>query len=106
MRNQIRKNNHSTGMRRAPINPRFNNGRFQPMTGRQAFALLAALLIVVSSLFVRVQAADGDLDLTFDAGGKTTTNFLGGFDAGSSVAIQSDGKIVVAGYVADIYYEQ
>ena len=42
-------------------------------------------------------AAPGDLDTTFGGGtGKVTTN-LGGTDAAYSVALQTDGKIVVAG---------
>lgn len=40
--------------------------------------------------------SDGSLDLTFDADGIVTADF-GGYDIGYSVAIQSDGKIVVAG---------
>lgn len=41
--------------------------------------------------------ADGSLDSSFGIGGKVTTDFGGGPDAGHSVAIQSDGKIVAAG---------
>ncbi|MDO8541473.1 MAG: PKD domain-containing protein [Opitutaceae bacterium] len=41
--------------------------------------------------------ANGSLDTSFDTDGKVTTDFGGGPDAGHSVAIQSDGKIVVAG---------
>ncbi|MBI2219167.1 MAG: hypothetical protein HYU51_17940 [Candidatus Rokubacteria bacterium] len=41
---------------------------------------------------------DGNLDSTFGAGGKVITDFGGGPDVGHSVAIQSDGKIVVAGH--------
>jgi len=44
----------------------------------------------------RVEAASGDLDPTFGSGGKVTTNF-DSFDRANAVAIQSDGKIVVAG---------
>jgi uncharacterized delta-60 repeat protein/LPXTG-motif cell wall-anchored protein len=40
---------------------------------------------------------DGSLDTSFDSDGKVTTDINGGFDDGQSVAIQSDGKIVVAG---------
>ncbi len=40
--------------------------------------------------------SDGSLDNTFGTGGKLTTDF-GGADQGYSVAIQSNGKIVVAG---------
>ena len=43
---------------------------------------------------------DGSLDTTFDIDGKVTTDF--GFqEAGSSIAIQTDGKILVAGFVLD-----
>jgi uncharacterized delta-60 repeat protein len=41
--------------------------------------------------------SDGSLDSTFGSGGKVTTDF-GDSDIGTSVAIQSDGKIVVAGF--------
>ena len=40
--------------------------------------------------------SNGSLDTTFDTDGKTTTN-LGGSDAAYGVAVQSDGKTVVAG---------
>ena len=39
----------------------------------------------------------GVLDSTFGTGGKVTTDFVGGDDKASAVAIQTDGKIVVAG---------
>jgi uncharacterized delta-60 repeat protein len=39
----------------------------------------------------------GSLDLTFDGDGKVLTNVGNSFDAATAVAIQSDGKIVVAG---------
>ncbi|RLS73949.1 MAG: hypothetical protein DWH99_02165, partial [Planctomycetota bacterium] len=41
--------------------------------------------------------SNGSLDTTFDGDGKVTTDFDGGDDIAYSVAIQSDGKIVVAG---------
>jgi uncharacterized delta-60 repeat protein len=41
--------------------------------------------------------ANGTLDTSFDGDGKLTTDF-GSLDDGLSVAVQSDGKIVVAGY--------
>jgi len=40
---------------------------------------------------------DGDLDTTFGDDGKVTTNFGGSGNTGNAVAIQKDGKIVVAG---------
>ncbi len=41
---------------------------------------------------------DGSLDTTFDSDGKVTTAIGSGSDYAYSVAIQSDGKIVAAGY--------
>jgi uncharacterized delta-60 repeat protein len=41
---------------------------------------------------------DGSLDQGFSSGGKQTTDFFGDFDQANAVAIQSDGKIVLAGY--------
>ncbi len=41
--------------------------------------------------------ADGSLDTTFDGDGTVTTN-LGGLDIARSMVLQSDGRIVVAGY--------
>jgi len=41
--------------------------------------------------------SDGTLDTSFSLDGKVTTDF-GGDDYGTSVAMQSDGKIVVSGY--------
>jgi uncharacterized delta-60 repeat protein len=41
--------------------------------------------------------ADGSLDTTFGSGGKVTTDFAGGNDSANAVALQSDGKIIVAG---------
>ncbi|HET8676489.1 MAG TPA: hypothetical protein VFO63_11915, partial [Blastocatellia bacterium] len=41
---------------------------------------------------------DGSLDTTFASGGTLTTDFFGGSDQVNAVALQPDGKIVVAGY--------
>ncbi len=43
---------------------------------------------------------DGSLDTNFDVDGKVTTDFLGFEDKAEAVAIQPDGKIVVAGSAA------
>ncbi|NIS80096.1 MAG: hypothetical protein GTO14_07780, partial [Anaerolineales bacterium] len=45
--------------------------------------------------------ADGSLDTDFGSGGWVLTDFEGGTDEAHAVAIQSDGKIVVAGW-ADV----
>jgi uncharacterized delta-60 repeat protein len=41
---------------------------------------------------------NGSLYATFGSGGKLSTDFFGGFDWAMAVALQSDGKIVVAGF--------
>ena len=43
-------------------------------------------------------AQDGSLDLGFGSSGKVTTPIGSGDDEGISVALQTDGKIVVAGF--------
>jgi uncharacterized delta-60 repeat protein len=45
-------------------------------------------------------AAPEELDPSFGGDGKVTTNFSPGLDEGTDVAIQADGKIVVAGGAA------
>jgi len=45
---------------------------------------------------------NGNLDTTFGIGGMVTTDFDGNNSAGNSVAIQNDGKIVVAGVAGDV----
>jgi uncharacterized delta-60 repeat protein len=42
--------------------------------------------------------ANGSLDTTFSSDGKLATDFSADYDHGSAVAIQADGKIIVAGY--------
>src|SRR5262245_36209633 len=42
--------------------------------------------------------SSGVLDASFGTGGKVTTDFGGTYDAGQSLALQADGKIVLAGY--------
>ncbi len=40
---------------------------------------------------------DGSLDSSFSGNGRLTTDFAGGPDAASAVAVQADGKIFAAG---------
>lgn len=56
------------------------------------------LLYLILILTNAVNAQQGSLDLTFSADGKVTTNLGNSDNKVQSVAIQSDGKIVVAGY--------
>jgi len=52
----------------------------------------------ISLLALTAGAAPGDLDPAFGAGGKVTTPIGSAHDRGDSVALQSDGKIVVGGF--------
>ena len=59
---------------------------------------LPASLLIVCLLCISAMAAEGDLDTTFNGDGRVTTSIgNGGNDDNRSVAIQSDGKIVMVG---------
>ncbi len=58
--------------------------------------ILAAAVIAAAGAPASASAAPGDLDVSFSGDGKQTTDF-GGSDAAAAVAMQADGKIVVAG---------
>jgi uncharacterized delta-60 repeat protein len=64
---------------------------------RQALALAVVMLMVAGGWPVKVGAVPGNLDLTFSTDGKLTTSFAVD-DYAEAVAIQSNGRIVVAGY--------
>jgi uncharacterized delta-60 repeat protein len=73
-----------------------------PNAGPAAAATLQAdgKILVVGGNFVlaRFNAADGSLDSSFGNGGTVTTQFVGMYNVQpTSVAVQADGKIVVAG---------
>jgi len=64
-----------------------------------SIALAVLLLVLCVSFFTRtVDAADGDLDLTFGAGGKALVDF-GRYSRPLAVALQPDAKILVVGQV-------
>ena len=67
---------------------------------RRIFSLISTVLAVGALLAAApTSAAPGDLDLTFGAGtGKVMTAIGTGHDHGRAIALQPDGKIVVAGY--------
>lgn len=73
-----------------------------PLALNKIFGLIVAVggLTFLSPLAKLQARSPGDLDPTFGNGGKVTTDFLGMYraDAILSMAIQSDGKIVVGGY--------
>jgi uncharacterized delta-60 repeat protein len=56
-------------------------------------------MIISSGLFLRGEAAPGNLDTTFSSDGRQTSDFLSGvdYDRAAGVAVQSNGKIVVVG---------
>jgi uncharacterized delta-60 repeat protein len=61
--------------------------------------IAAALLLTTYCLLPTFSFAQpGSLDLSFGTGGVVTTDFGGFDDGGYSVAIQTDGKLVVAGW--------
>ncbi|HYP00920.1 MAG TPA: delta-60 repeat domain-containing protein, partial [Pyrinomonadaceae bacterium] len=76
-----------------------------------SYVLISALtLFAISSAYVRpadsasdqrqpggALAVPGDLDPAFDADGRVVTPFPNGLDAAEDVAVQADGKVVVAG---------
>ena len=61
------------------------------------FTILSLVAIFYISSICPVLAQDGSLDISFGSNGIVTTPIGPGIDYAESVAIQSDGKIVVAG---------
>ena len=64
--------------------------------------MIVFILLMALSLVPAAHAADGALDPTFGTAGKVQTSFLGAASKGQAVAIQTDGKIVVAGPASNI----
>jgi uncharacterized delta-60 repeat protein len=67
---------------------------------KSTLLLLVFLFLNLSSLL----AQDGALDLTFNTTGYVKTSLSTSYDTGKSVAIQSDGKIVIVGYISNGNY--
>jgi uncharacterized delta-60 repeat protein len=59
--------------------------------------MATALALIVGPGQTPAQAKSGDLDPTFGAGGKVTTDFVRNSDQAKAVVVQSDGKVVAAG---------
>lgn len=59
-----------------------------------------------SDIVVVCYNSDGSLDTTFGNGGKEIVNLTNSLDIATSMALQSDGKIVLTGFTADgaVYY--
>lgn len=62
-------------------------------TSKAALATLGCALLLASS----ATAAPADPDPSFGTGGRITTDFAAGEDSGAAIAVQPDGRIVVAG---------
>ena len=69
---------------------------------RRLHAVLTLILMAAIGVFFSpylVHAAAGDLDTSFGVGGRVVTDVSGySGESGQDVAIQPDGKILVAGY--------
>ena len=67
----------------------------------RTFLIASTIAAIAMTLFVKTRtssaAADGDLDSTFGSGGKVITDFSGRSNGATAIAMQADGKIVVAG---------
>ncbi|MFN8178769.1 MAG: FlgD immunoglobulin-like domain containing protein [bacterium] len=73
------------------------------MCRRRTVPVLRGLGTLLLSLAIAPEApaAPGDLDVSFGNGGTFFTSFGYGSDGGRAVAVQADGKLVVAGYRED-----
>jgi uncharacterized delta-60 repeat protein len=71
------------------------------LEARAVILLVAAALLLSSVPPFSARAAAGDLDTSFDADGRAVTDFFGNDDFAYAVAVQSDGRIVVAGDTFD-----
>jgi uncharacterized delta-60 repeat protein len=77
----------------------FRTFRSRTRTCRLLFIPVTVLALMLSPhTRIALHAAAGDLDPTFGIGGIVTTDFGNTTDDGQEVAVQPDGKIVVAGY--------
>lgn len=66
------------------------------MFRKKSVSILAATLVITALSISEASAAAGDLDVTFGINGKVTT-LIGSGSSAKSIALQGDGKIVVAG---------
>jgi len=66
-------------------------------SGLKGALALACACLLGAGLLPLPATAGPNLDPTFGNGGKVVTSFAGGLDTAQSVAVQTDGKLVVAG---------
>jgi uncharacterized delta-60 repeat protein len=72
-------------------------GFLRLLKNRRTMLLIMLGAVALSTAFIRVYAASGDLDPTFGNGGKVTTDVASRFEGVSALVIQPDGKIVAGG---------
>jgi uncharacterized delta-60 repeat protein len=71
--------------------------------GKQAGTGALLLIVLLALAPTASSAAPGDLDPSFGSAGKVVTDFGGTYGGASAVAVQPDGKIVVAGNTGNLY---
>jgi uncharacterized delta-60 repeat protein len=73
---------------------------------KKKITIVTLALFITTSLLLKSNsyAQDGSLDLSFGTNGKVITNIGSLYDEITAIAVQSDGKIVVAGYSYPISY--
>ncbi|HUR97357.1 MAG TPA: FG-GAP-like repeat-containing protein [Pyrinomonadaceae bacterium] len=69
-------------------------GNFKAM--KVVFSLVLIIMLLISDQ-MRVSAAPGGLDNSFDGNGRLATDFSDGADVATDVVVQPDGKVVVVG---------
>src|SRR6185369_12178814 len=74
-----------------------NNRRISMKNTLKHTGALLSLAIALASTSLYGQTPSGGLDASFGPGGKVTTDFAGAGDGASAIAVQTDGKLVVAG---------
>jgi uncharacterized delta-60 repeat protein len=65
---------------------------------RTIITLTLILAFISSNQILQTHAAAGDIDTSFGTGGRVISDVSMNFDEAHAVAVQSDGKIVVAGF--------
>jgi uncharacterized delta-60 repeat protein len=67
-----------------------------------SLAAMVGLAISPTGLLTTSQAAAGDVDKTFGNNGKVVSDLFGQIEVANAIALQSDGKIITAGYTAPL----
>ena len=94
-----------------PVHPHLDTPRRipRPSPTRRAPAIGLSVLAAAGLLAWQLlaagpaQARAGDLDASFGAGGKVTTDFTGTADQANALVVQPDGKLVAAGWTLFVF---